>query len=385
LATLSKRSDFGESSGELAALRRQFSTHKSPIDLSLTSPGRAGLSHLSLTPLSDPGSLPYRPEPRGNRDARRALVLAYANRAALRAEDLLLTASTSEAYSFLLHALCDPGDAILVPSPSYPLFDQLAHLASVEVVPYRLAYDGAWHIDLSSLPDETQIVRQKIRAVFSVSPNNPTGNMLRRSEWKALCSLSLPVVVDEVFRPYLKDGQEHDPEADPLAEPSAHAPTITLDGLSKRALAPGLKAAWMSVRGPGSEPLLARLEHIADTFLSVQGPVQHALSSFLELEHQVQEELNQRLRENDAKLRALTSHTPLTVLHADGAWMRIVRFPKTLNEHEWAERLAHSGLFAHPGELYGLPHRPSFVVSLILPSTQFEEGVKRMLALAELG
>jgi len=218
----------------------------------------------------------------------------------------MLTASTSEAYSFLFKLLCDPGDAVLVPAPSYPLFEHLAELEGVQALPYRLAYDGAWHVDIASLK---RAVTPRVRAIVAVSPNNPTGHYLRQAEADALAALGLPLVLDQVFAPFpLADG------APLAARANDGCLTFTLDGLSKRAGSPQLKLGWTVVSGPEAARREARerLELIADTFLSVGTPVQQALPELLELCPVITAAISARCRQNLATLERALRTAALT-------------------------------------------------------------------------
>jgi aspartate/methionine/tyrosine aminotransferase len=332
--------------------------------------------------LGQEGGDSYAPHPRGLPSAREALCAHLKGRADVQADRVFLTASTSEAYSFLLGTLCDPGDAIAVPEPSYPLLDQLAQIAQVEPVPYRVRYDGAWHVDTASLPTRDTIEKRKIRAVVGVSPNNPTGNFLSAGELSSLAALGLPLIVDEVFRSYRHEAQRSDESpADPLALSELTAPLVILDGLSKRLGGPGLKLSWMVIQGPGAEHLVDRLDWYGDTFLSVGAAVQLALPHLLSMEDRVQRLIGERLNANLEQARNITLDSGLTMLDCAGGWSLVLRLPTLSDESVMWRTLAENGVWIQPGHLYQLPFESSVVVSLLTPPLQFRAGLERMRSL----
>ncbi len=349
------------------------------LDLSAANPTRVGLPDPGFAGLLARGEGSYAPDPRGHRVAREAILRLYAERGvSLSLDDVLVTASTSEAYSYLLTTLCDPGDTILAPSPSYPLFEHLGRLAGVGLEPYRLAYDGSWHIDFDSLE---RALDEKTRAIFCVSPNNPTGSFLSPSDLARLHGYGLPLVIDEVFRPYV--WRSHTRE---LAEPLLEPPVLTcvLDGLSKRICAPQLKLGWVALAGPEKAECIERLEYVADTFLSVAGPVQRALPELLDAGRVVQGALCDRIERNLATVRRILVGSPIGVLHAEGGWYVTLRLPAICDESEWLRlMLAGEGLSAHPGWLFDYEEGPLFVVSLILEEAVFEDALERLVRLVE--
>lgn len=383
------RSDFGPPADEIVQLEALARSHPQPLELSGSNPTTVDLALPSWGALLQAHYDPaYQPDARGLRRAREALCLHERlclqktlgqdeSRTQLTPDACVLTASTSEAYSFVLHALCDPGDAILVPSPSYPLFDQLAQLAGVRLIHYSIAFDGAWHLELSSLPRHETLTREKIRAVVAVSPNNPTGNVLSELEYNALSKLGVPLVIDQVFRPYHHD--ESTASVDPLARFSHATLTIVLDGLSKRAAAPGLKLGWAWILGPGAEAFRQRVEMISDTFLSVSSPVQLALPEILQRESGSQAAVRARIAANREILKVALAETALTWIPGQAGWSEIIRFPKIAAESEWWRLLAEAGLLLQAGQLYDLPVSPSFVISNITPPAILAQGLERML------
>lgn len=382
---VSKRGTFPRPSEVTSELRVAWSKHPHRLDLTCSNPTRADLDLPLLSAcLGREGDDDYRPDPRGLASAREAVCSHLATRAQLAADRVFLTASTSEAYSFLFGTFCNPGDAVLVPHPSYPLLEQLAQLAQIELVRYRIAYDGAWHLDLASLPDRATIEREKIRAAVCVSPNNPTGNFLGERELRSLTALGLPVIVDEVFRNYPHSGTRRDgSEADPLQASGLEAPLVVLDGLSKRLAAPGLKLAWMIALGPGSDELLERLDWYGDTFLSVNSAVQRALPRLFSLEGRVQEVIGRRLVTNLDQAREIATDSLLTLLQSEGGWSVVLRLPAHPDEESAWRLLSEGGVWVQPGQLYGLPFESCAVVSLLTPPTDFRVGLERMRGLLE--
>ncbi len=343
------------------------------IDLTVSNPTTADLAYDDasiLGALGSRGALLYEPTPFGL-DSARKIVALYNE---VDWHRVVLTASTSEAYAFLFKALCDPDDEVLVPAPSYPLFDQLASIEGVRLVPYRLAYDGAWHLDASSLART-----ERTRAVLTVSPNNPTGNSLTRAELASLSALGLPVIADEVFAEYtFKDSPDRVVCA---AREASDGLVISLGGLSKLAGLPQMKLAWMVIGGPDAlaNPLLDRLEWIADAFLSVGAPVQHALPALLE--HGVRDVIRARLRANLERLRATLESTTATVLDVEAGWYAIVRLPKTRSEVAWVMALLDGGVYAHPGHFFDMETEPYLVISLLTPERDLERGAKELVEL----
>jgi aspartate/methionine/tyrosine aminotransferase len=361
---------------ELSALLGSL-PREARLDLSAANPTVVGLPDPRFAALLARGEGPYAPDPRGLASARDAVRGLYAERGlGIEREQVLLTASTSEAYSYLLTALCDAGDQIAVPEPSYPLFEHLARLCGVEVVFYRLGYDGAWHIDFASLE---AAVTARTRAVFVVSPNNPTGSFLKPGELERLHALGLPLVVDEVFRPY-RWSSFTGAVAEPLAEPPVL--TCVLDGLSKRIGAPELKLGWLVSAGPGAEECQRRLEVIADTFLSVGGPVQRALPELLAAGQAAQGALRERIEANLRSVRRVTAGSAVSVLHGEGGWYVTLKLPAVHDEQTWLQILAtRERLVAHPGWLFDFHDAPLLVVSLILEEGVFRDALERLVGL----
>jgi len=382
----SARTDFGPPSSDFARLKERFLQHPIPLDLTCTNPGQVDLPLPDFTRLlSETSTNTYRPSSRGSESARAAIAQSLAPRAKISTSDILLTASTSEAYSFLLHALCDPGDSIVVPRPSYPLFFQLSQIAGVNIVPFDITYDGAWHLALESLPSKREIQEKRIRAIMVVSPNNPTGNSLSEHELRKLRHLELPLIIDEVFRPYVHDEsrnhKERELDADPLVAHDSSDLTIFVDGLSKRSCAPGLKLGWIIALGRDAPSLFSRLEWLSDSFLSVNAQVQEALPAILKEEPATQDIVRSRLSKNVALVHEKFSGTSATPLQSAGGWSIIVQFPNTQSEEKWWGEASDAGVWVQPGQIYSLPQPCAFVLSLLTPPKDFALGLERLALL----
>jgi len=366
------------------ALTRAVLEHRArglpTLNLAESNPTQVGLSwpHEELAQaLGAAGISRYEPEPFGLLEARRALSAELARTCgAVPAERLMLTASTSEAYGFLFKLLCDAGDNVLVPSPSYPLFDVLAGLEGVRLVPYRLAYDGEWHIDLPALRAS---IDARTRAILLVHPNNPTGSYLKREELRALASLGLPLISDEVFAPYaLRDDVTRAPSA---LDVSADVLVFRLDGLSKSAALPQLKLAWTAIAGPAPlvEEACERLQHIADTCLSANTPAQLALPRLLAFGATVRGQVRARIEHNLAALERACVGSPLSVLRTEGGWYAVLRLPALRSDEEWAiSLLERDGVLTQPGFFYDL-EGTHLVLSLITQEEVFAEGIARLV------
>ena len=381
----------------LAALERARRAAGAPlIDLTVSNPTRVGLPDLGPRLREALGAVDvgaYEPTPAGARAARAAIAAALAEQTghAVAPEHLLLTASSSESYAFLFKLLCDPGDAVLVPEPSYPLFEYLARLEGVTPVPYRLAYDGVWHVDFASVDDALDDARARDglrpRALVVVNPNNPTGSFLKRDELPALrarCEAhGLAVIADEVFAPYAARDEREQVRA--LAAEDAFTErvlTFALGGLSKACALPQLKLGWMTIAGPGAHDARARLELIADTYLSVGAPVQAAAARLLDLGRDARRAVAARVAANHAQLsRALPPSSSSTLLAREGGWSAIVRVPATRTDAAWAEALlADDGVLVHPGYFFDLRGGTFLVLSLLPPTEDFAEGARRLVA-----
>jgi aspartate/methionine/tyrosine aminotransferase len=353
------------------------------IDLTASNPTCAGIQYPSdlLAGLSDRAAMTYRPSPLGLPDARGAIADTYARRGLrIGADRIVLTASTSEAYSVLFKLLCDPGrSAVLTPVPSYPLFDHLARLDGVSQRSYPLEYHGTWALDVDALE---RAWSPETQAVLAVSPNNPTGSIIAPGDADELAdrcaARQAALILDEVFWDY--------PLGRPFDEPDAFVTPACLlcrlGGLSKSIGLPQVKLGWIALDGP--EHLVAeaidRLELICDTYLSVSTPVQVAARSLLERGAGVRQQILDRVRHNDAALRAIVgTRGGAAVLGADGGWSAVIRVPATKSEDTLVtELLEHDGLVVHPGYFFDFPHEAFLVVSLLPAPAEFARGVQLM-------
>ncbi len=378
---LSHRSAFtAEPNALTVALAERRRRGEPVLDLTVSNPTRAGLPYESatiLSGLSEARSLVYEPDPFGTESAREALSQELRNRGLPGdPERLVLTASTSEAYGFAFKLLCDPDDEVLVPAPSYPLLEHLARLEGVRIRPYRLAYDGAWHVDFGSVK---AALTERTRAVVCVNPNNPTGSFLSRRELEELGKLGLPILSDEVFSSY---AWRDDPERAGSALELEEGLVIALDGLSKFAALPQLKLAWMVLGGSPSlvSDARARLELIADSYLSVNTPVQSALPSILASAETTRRAISARVMENRRKVAERSSDSPVTQLHADGGWYAVLRLPRTLSEDEWVLGLLERGVWVQPGYFYDFEDEAFVVVSLLTPEDELDAGMVELVS-----
>jgi aspartate/methionine/tyrosine aminotransferase len=376
----SQRSSFDLAPNALA--RAMAAAPKPVLDLTESNPTRAGIPYASdafLPALASPASLLYEPSPFGTAPARAAVAGAISSLGTrVDASRVVLTASTSEAYAFLFKLLCDPGDEVLVPRPSYPLFAHLAQLEAVRVSSYRLAYDGAWHVDLASLRAS---VTPRTRAIVAVTPNNPTGSFLKNDELKAMGELGLPIVSDEVFAGYpLRD----DATRARTALAAASAPLVfALGGLSKLAALPQMKLAWIAMAGDDARmtEALGRLEVIADAYLSVGTPVQQALPSMLASRATAEDAVRARTRGNLTWLTAAVAGSAVSVLDVEGGWYATLRLPRTRSEEAWVLAfLERDGVYVHPAQFFDFEDEAYAVVSLLTPEAAFRDGVTRILA-----
>ncbi len=290
------------------------------------------------------------------------------------ASRVLLTASTSEAYAYLFKLLCDPGDEILSPRPSYPLFEFLAGLESVRVVRYPLRYDGVWHIDFGALE---RAITPRTRAIVVVNPNNPTGSFLKKEEWRKLEQFGVPILADEVFADY--SFAPDDSRVSSLTGAQGVL-TFSMSGLSKIGALPQMKLGWIVASGPGHEAALERLELIADTYLSVAAPVQIALPRLLAASAAVRGQIAGRTRANLALLRQATERSAARPQHVEGGWYAILQVPRTRSEEEWAiALLERRGVLVQPGFYYDFEGEAFLVLSLLTPPEVFAEGVRRLV------
>src|SRR5438445_10393028 len=352
------------------ALEAHRAAGKRLLDLTVSNPTECGFEYDSaaiLDALRNPAVPAYEPNPRGLESARRAVAGYYADRGeAVPADDIFLTTSTSEAYSYVFRTLCDPGDELLIPSPSYPLFDFLADIQDVNLVRYPLLYDHGWQIDFHALE---KAITSRARGIIVVNPNNPTGHFVKRAEiakLNSICSArEMTIIADEVFLDFTLEGER-------AASFAANrgAPTFTLSGLSKICGLPQMKAAWLIASGPQDwkREALARLEVIADTYLSVNASVQLAIPKFLELRHAFQKQVIERVRRNLGELdRQWATQQVVSRLKLEAGWCAVLRVPATRPDEDLAiELLSARGVSVHPGHFYDFSSERVIVVSLLV-------------------
>ena len=369
---------FTEAQRELETAGREV------LDLTVSNPTRAGLHYddaAILDALRNPQSLDYDPQPKGLLIAREAVTAYYKERGETISPDcLVLTTSTSEGYSYLFRLLCNPGDEVLVPKPSYPLFEFLADLQDVKLIPYPLIYDHGWLMDIASL---RKVASERTRAVVVVHPNNPTGSYasaLEREELNRFCSEhEAALIVDEVFLDYPLEGKHGS------FVTNADALTFALSGISKISGLPQMKMAWIAASGPQRErdAALERLEVIADTYLSMNAPVQLAAPVLLAARKTIQPQLQKRVRTNLAELdRQLASQKTCARLKVEGGWYAVLRVPVTRSDEELAIALLREcSVLVHPGHFYDFANDGYLVLSLIAPEEEFRLGIERTLAM----
>ena len=370
-----------------ARLRERRAQGHEVVDLTASNPTACGFTYepdVLLPPLSVPSALEYEPEPFGLGHARAVVSAYYRDHGAdVPAERICLTTSTSEAYSYLFRLLCDPGDEVLIARPSYPLFDFIARLDSVVLREYPLRYDPgasavsahAWAIDFEALRAG---INERSRAIVVVHPNNPTGNYVsdaEREELETLCAQhELALIVDEVFLDYAIRVDEN---YGTFASGDGDALCFVLSGLSKVCALPQMKLSWIAARGPLNtlSDALARLEVVADTFLSVNAPTQAALPIWLSERHRMQNQIRERVRRNLTALDARLRGTHTDRLPVEGGWTAVLRVPREIQGHPFAEAALDRGVLVQPGEFYGLPVG-RVVVSLLCVPEVWDRGLK---------
>lgn len=365
-------------------IERARAARRTLLDLSISNPTRAGVFYDGKTivaSLSNPGVLDYDPQAKGSPTAREAVADYYLQRGdKVHPDQLILTASSSEAYSHVFRLLANAGEEVLIPKPSYPLFDFLADLQDVKLVPYPLIYDHGWQMDLHSLE---RAITPATRGIVLVNPNNPTGSYVREEERGKLNEIcrahNLALIVDEVFLDYaLGDGRYSSFAV------NEGALTFTLSGLSKISALPQMKLGWIAVSGPTTlaNAAMERLEVIADTFLSVSAPVQLAAGTLLEQRTLVQPQIAERTRTNLDLLDAqIAKQKACTRLSVEGGWYAVLRVPVTQSDEDLAISLLRDhSVLVHPGHFYDFPQDGYLVLSLITAQEEFSEGIARILA-----
>jgi alanine-synthesizing transaminase len=394
MTEFSIRTNWNTEESELGRAHRQRLEQGLPLlDLTASNPTRCGFQYAPdlLAPLAQPEAFDYDPDPKGLLKARHAVSAYYADHGAnVSPEKIVLTTSTSEAYTYLFKLLLNPGDAILVPQPSYPLFDFLAQAESIELKTTPLIYDYGWQLDLESLRRQLreQPKDQKIRALVLVHPNNPTGHFTTMAESRELAAIcrehDLSLILDEVFLDYAhsarRDAATSASDCVSFALHDLDVPLFVVSGISKICGLSQMKAAWLIALGPRSDEALARLEVLADTYLSMSAPVQHALPVWLSNRKSIQDQIRHRVQTNLAELdRALIGHPLVNRLMVDGGWYAILRIPATQPDETTALELLNLGVWIHPGYFFGFQPSGWLVVSLLTEIQEFEAGITRVL------
>jgi len=354
------------------------------LDLTLSNPTRAGFDYPSdlLAPLADDRALIYEPNARGAPAARQAVAREYQRQGVTVSTDrIVLTASTSDAYSLLFKLLTDAGDEVLVPRPSYPLFEHLTHLDLLVPCSYDLEYDGRWYIDFASV---AHALGPRTRALLIVSPNNPTGSFVTGAELDRLAATCAPrniaVISDEVFADYHLEVDAFERAGRMLTREDVLS--FSLGGLSKSAGLPQVKLGWIAAGGPPAlvNAAVERLELIGDTYLSVATPVQMAASLLLERGATVRTQIQARVAENYRWLRQRTVSSACTTLRSEAGWYAVLQVPRVRSEEDLVlSLLTEDGVLVHPGYFYDFPREAYFVVSLLVPEVVLQDGIGRVL------
>lgn len=373
------------------AVRRHRESGRSLLDLTISNPTACGFEYdeaAILRALQSPAALGYEPEPKGLLSARQALVDYYREKnpaAPIDHERLILTTGTSEAYSFLFRLLCEPGDEVLVAHPSYPLFDVLSAIQDVHLRSFRLIYDHGWQFDFTAL---RQAMSPRTRAILVVHPNNPTGHFVACDEATQLGEIcrqnGLALVVDEVFLDYeLPVATDAKKRHGSFATNMSPALTFVLSGLSKISALPQMKLGWIAAKGPDALvcEALARLEVIADTYLSINAPLQHAVPELLAQRCTIRPQIVSRIQTNLAKLdECLSRQKSTSRLKIEGGWYAVLRVPAIESDEELAIRvLEEKSVLVHPGHFYEFTNDGYLVISLIGPEQKFAQGAARLI------
>jgi len=388
----SKRTNWTlEENAYTRALRRHRDAGKRIFDLTASNPTECGFRYDAaaiLASLGDPAALRYEPEPKGLLGARAAVAEYYRDKSVeVARENLILTTGTSEAYSFLFRLLCEPGDEVLIAHPSYPLFEFLATIQDVTLRPFPIVYDHGWQIDFEGLQ---AAIGARTRAIIVVHPNNPTGHFVASGEAERLNAIcaerDLALIVDEVFLDYeLKQSRAQRTRHGSFAA-NAGALTFALSGLSKIAGLPQMKLGWIAASGPGAavRESMARLEVIADTYLSLSTPLQCALPALLAQRKTMQKQILARVEANLAELdEQLALQKVAGRLEVEGGWYAVLRVPAVQPDEELAIRLLEErGVLVHPGHFYDFAGSGYLVISLLTPAEEFREGIGALLEIS---
>ncbi len=381
----SRRTDWPLTANKLTSVLECLRDKNTPIlDLTESNPTCCGFSYPGnsiVQPLAREENLTYTPTPQGNSKTREAISAYYKERGFdVPYDRIFLTASTSEAYSYLFRLLANPSDQVLFPRPSYPLFSFLGDLSDCIMDTYPLRYDGKWRIDLNAV---STILRHDTKAFVLVSPNNPTGSLIQKNELKELNTLcrqqNTALICDEVFSDFV-----FDQSTDYISlVHNTQVLTFVLGGISKTLGLPQMKLSWIIINGPQDlvKRASSRLEVIADTYLSVNTPVQNALSVWLPHRKKIQSEINGRIKENYSTLKKLSENTDTCeLLTIEGGWYAVLKIPETYSEEEWAlSFLNKDHVFVHPGYFFDFDTEGFVVISLLPPGQIFRDGIKRII------
>jgi alanine-synthesizing transaminase len=390
----SKRTSWNlEKNAYTRALQRRREARKRILDLTASNPTTCGFQYderVILDGLCDPASLRYEPEPKGILAARAAVARYYHEKGAgdVDPERLILTTGTSEAYSFLFRLLCEPGNEVLIARPSYPLFEFLAEIQDVRLRPFQIIYDHGWQIDFHGLRKE---IGPRTRAIVLVHPNNPTGHFIADREaeqMNAICAQhELALIADEVFLDYRLNAGTTPRKIHGTFASNVAALTFVLSGLSKISALPQMKLGWIAASGPAGlvRESMARLEVIADTYLSLNTPLQCALPTLLAQRRRMQGQVTARVEANLEELdRQIARQKLVSRLELEGGWYAVLRVPAVQSDEELAVRLLEErGVLVHPGHFYDFADSGYFVISLLVPKDEFAEGTKELLECAQ--
>jgi len=380
-----RRTGWAFNSNKLIARLDEFKKAGVPfLDLTESNPCRCGFRYPAediLSALKDTENLSYNPSAQGLPEARRAVCGYYREKGIdVRPEQVFLTASTSESYSLLFRLFLNTGERVLIPSPSYPLFDLLAQINDVVIDQYPLRYDHRWSVDTNVL---ARSIQKTTRAIILVHPNNPTGSFIDRQELGDIIQIArknkLVIICDEVFSDYVRDKGD----VLPSVLGNKEVPVFVLSGISKILGLPQMKLGWIIVDGPPEmvADALPRLEIISDTYLSVNTPAQNALPAWLKLRKDIQAEITGRLSRNLECLKGCIRGVPgLKSLDSQGGWYSVLRLPDGINEEEWIFGLLdEEHVFVHPGYLFDFPEEPYIVLSLLTPPEALAEGAEKIV------
>jgi alanine-synthesizing transaminase len=389
--TFSKRTNWDLQPNQLTQLINERQAKGLPIiDLSESNPTKCGFDYPvneMLTAFNKKANLDYRPEPRGDIKARQAVADYYKNLGfVVNPENIFLTTSTSESYNFVFRLLMDVDDEILVPQPSYPLLDHLAHINDVSIKHYQLRYDDEWHIDYHSL---RSAISEKTKAILVIHPNNPTGSYIKKDEYISLIEIALAnnlvIISDEVFSDY--SFYEDDRRVKSFAGKDSVL-TFTLNGISKMLGLPQMKLGWIVVEGDkiAAKDASARLELITDTFLSVSTPIQNALPDLLNIGTQMNSQIMSRIKHNyESLLKYASDNTMFRIYKTEGGWNAIIKILSNDYNEEWSELLVRKdGIITQPGYFYDFQRNDCVVISLLVEAKLFRSGLEAIIRRLEI-